>query len=72
MRPKLLLADEPTGNLDSHSGAEVVELLEELNTDGSTLIVVTHDMDLGQRAKRRIRMVDGEIVLDQLRTKESA
>ncbi|MEH6447787.1 MAG: ABC transporter ATP-binding protein [Oleispira sp.] len=66
MRPKLLLADEPTGNLDSHSGAEVVELLEELNADGITLIVVTHDADLGARAKRKIRMVDGEIVLDQL------
>lgn len=66
MRPKLLLADEPTGNLDSHSGAEVVELLEELNADGITLIVVTHDADLGARAKRKIRMVDGKIVLDQI------
>lgn len=66
MRPKLLLADEPTGNLDSHSGMEVVELLEELNADGITLIVVTHDADLGARAKRKIRMVDGKIVLDQL------
>jgi putative ABC transport system ATP-binding protein len=66
MRPKLLLADEPTGNLDSHSGAEVVALLEELNADGITLIVVTHDADLGARAKRKIRMVDGKIVLDQL------
>jgi putative ABC transport system ATP-binding protein len=65
MRPKLLLADEPTGNLDSHSGAEVVALLEELNRDGITLIVVTHDQELGDRAKRKIRMVDGEIVSDQ-------
>ncbi len=69
MRPKLLLADEPTGNLDSHSGAEVVELLEELTADGITLIVVTHDMDLGNRAKRKIRMVDGKIVLDELTAK---
>jgi putative ABC transport system ATP-binding protein len=66
MKPHLLLADEPTGNLDSSSGAEVVALLEELNSEGITLVVVTHDADLGQRAKRRIRMVDGVIVQDQL------
>jgi putative ABC transport system ATP-binding protein len=66
MRPKLLLADEPTGNLDSHSGIEVVDLLEELNGDGITLIIVPHDSDLGARAKRKIRMVDGKIVGDQL------
>lgn len=60
-RPSILLADEPTGNLDSHSGAEVVELIEELNRDGITLFVVTHDANLGARAPRRIRMVDGAI-----------
>lgn len=65
MKPHLLLADEPTGNLDSSSGAEVVALLEELNDEGITLVVVTHDADLGQRAKRRIRMVDGVIVQDE-------
>ena len=70
MRPKLLLADEPTGNLDSHSGKEVIELLEELNADGITLIIVTHDLDLGARAKRKIRMVDGKIVLDQVQPVE--
>jgi len=64
MQAPLLLADEPTGNLDTHSGADVVELLEELNAQGITLIVVTHDMALGQRAKRRLRMVDGAIVSD--------
>lgn len=64
MRPHVLLADEPTGNLDSQSGSEVVALLEELNADGITLIVVTHDADLGRRAHRRIRMVDGRIVTD--------
>ena len=64
MKPHLLLADEPTGNLDSQSGAEVVELLEALNLDGITLVVVTHDTDMGQRARRRIRMVDGSIISD--------
>lgn len=64
LKPPLLLADEPTGNLDSHSGADVVGILEQLNADGITLIVVTHDQDLGQRARRRIRMVDGRIVGD--------
>ncbi len=64
-RPKLLLADEPTGNLDSRSGAEVVELIEELNREGITLLVVTHDADLGARASRKITMVDGHIVSDR-------
>jgi putative ABC transport system ATP-binding protein len=64
MNAPLLLADEPTGNLDTHSGADVVELLEELNQQGTTLIVVTHDQALGRRAHRRLRMVDGKIVSD--------
>jgi len=65
MRPALLLADEPTGNLDRHSGEEVVELLEQLNASGITLLVVTHDPVIGQRATRRIRMDDGRISDDQ-------
>ena len=65
MHPPLLLADEPTGNLDSHSGQEVIRTLETLNRDGVTLIVVTHDMQLGKRARRRISMVDGKITGDQ-------
>ncbi len=65
MRPSLLLADEPTGNLDSRSGADVMQLLEELNRGGITLIVVTHDAALGARAQRRIRMADGKIVGDE-------
>ena len=65
MHPPLLLADEPTGNLDSHSGREVIRTLESLNRDGVTLIVVTHDMQLGKRANRRISMVDGRITADQ-------
>ena len=64
MQPAVLLADEPTGNLDRHSGAEVIELIEQLNANGITLIVVTHDPDIGGRAKRRIHMVDGKIVED--------
>ena len=64
MQPALLLADEPTGNLDSHSGAEVIELLEELNGEGLTLLVVTHDAALGARARRSLRMRDGRIVAD--------
>jgi len=64
MKPNLLLADEPTGNLDSHSGQEVVQLLEQLNNDGITLLVVTHDQTLGQRAHRQLKMVDGKIVKD--------
>jgi putative ABC transport system ATP-binding protein len=63
-QPALLLADEPTGNLDSQSGAEVVALLEELNRDGITLLVVTHDPTLGRRARRQLQMVDGRISAD--------
>lgn len=65
MHPALLLADEPTGNLDSRSGAEVIELLESLNTSGITLIVVTHDPDIGARARRRIQLHDGCIAEDR-------
>jgi putative ABC transport system ATP-binding protein len=62
MQPELLLADEPTGNLDSQSGEEIVELLESLNRQGVTLIVITHDRKLGDRAGRQIRLIDGRIV----------
>lgn len=62
--PALLLADEPTGNLDRVTGEEVVNLLETLNQQGVTLIVVTHDHALGARANRQIKMVDGAIVGD--------
>lgn len=62
MRPSILLADEPTGNLDSHSGIEIIELMEQMNRQGVTLIVITHDPALGERAARRIKLVDGRIV----------
>jgi putative ABC transport system ATP-binding protein len=60
--PNLILADEPTGNLDRASGEEVIETLERLNAKGMTLVVVTHDAALGTRAGRQVRMDDGAIV----------
>jgi putative ABC transport system ATP-binding protein len=65
MQPSVILADEPTGNLDRSSGVEVAEILEELNHQGITLIMVTHDPDLGRRARRQILMVDGRIENDK-------
>lgn len=59
MGPAILLADEPTGNLDAHSGREVIALLESMNAAGLTLVVVTHDPALGQRARTHLRLVDG-------------
>ncbi len=64
-KPKLLLADEPTGNLDSHSGNDVIELLEELNAEDITLIMVTHDSAMGRRARRRLWMQDGQLLKDE-------
>jgi putative ABC transport system ATP-binding protein len=61
MRPEVVLADEPTGNLDSKSGLEIMGLLEGLNRQGVTLVMITHDQVLGNRAPRRIRIVDGRI-----------
>lgn len=66
MKPAILLADEPTGNLDSRSGREVMALLEELNASGITLLMVTHDTVLGARARRQIVFGDGRIVSDTL------
>jgi len=63
--PALLLADEPTGNLDRHSGLEVMNILEALNRKGITLVLVTHDPELGGRAPRQVRMLDGRIVEDR-------
>ena len=64
MRPAALLADEPTGNLDRASGKDVVQILEQLHEQGVTLIVVTHDPELGGRAHRRLKMLDGRIEQD--------
>ncbi len=64
MGPSLLLADEPTGNLDRASSQEVMALLESMNRDGLTLVVVTHDAEIAARARRVIRLADGEVVGD--------
>jgi putative ABC transport system ATP-binding protein len=64
-RPKVLFADEPTGNLDASTGATIIDLMVELNRDlGTTFILVTHDLDLASRARRTIRLLDGQIVAD--------
>jgi putative ABC transport system ATP-binding protein len=62
--PKVLLADEPTGNLDHKSGQDVIDILEKLNNDGITLIMVTHDPEMGQRARRQLHMMDGRLHID--------
>ncbi|MDR4513211.1 ABC transporter ATP-binding protein [Nitrosomonas sp.] len=65
MQPTAILADEPTGNLDHQIGAEVIALLEHLHQTGTTLIVVTHDRELGDRAHRQLMLRDGKIVTDK-------
>ncbi|MBD3175739.1 MAG: ATP-binding cassette domain-containing protein [Armatimonadia bacterium] len=62
--PEIILADEPTGALDTKSGAQILETLEELNSQGITVILVTHEPHIGQRASRVLRFLDGEIVAD--------
>jgi putative ABC transport system ATP-binding protein len=64
MNPALLLADEPTGNLDRASGKEVIGILEALHEQGVTLIIVTHDPEVGRRAHRQLRLVDGSVAQD--------
>ncbi len=64
MEPRILLADEPTGNLDTRSGAEIVALLERLNAGGLTVVLVTHDPNVGSHARRVLRMRDGQIAED--------
>ncbi|HUF72227.1 MAG TPA: ABC transporter ATP-binding protein [Gammaproteobacteria bacterium] len=68
MHPSVVLADEPTGNLDTKSGAEIVAILEALNAQGLAVLIVTHDPNLGGRAKRSIGMVDGRIAIDERRS----
>jgi putative ABC transport system ATP-binding protein len=66
-RPAIILADEPTGNLDSKSGGEVIDLLHALATDGATLVLITHDERIADGFGRQIQMRDGEIVGDERR-----
>ena len=61
-QPKLLLADEPTGNLDSQMARSVMDLLEELHREGSTIVMVTHDPQLAARAQRNVHVIDGQVV----------
>jgi len=65
MNPAVILADEPTGNLDRHTGQEVMAVLERVHDAGGSLILVTHDPEIGSRAHRRLRMRDGAIVADE-------
>jgi putative ABC transport system ATP-binding protein len=72
MRPRMILADEPTGNLDRASGQEVIRILEQLNGEGITLVIVTHDPEIGRRARRHLHMIDGKITADDSRTANHA
>jgi len=65
-RPSLLLADEPTGNLDSHTSLDIMALFETLNHEGITIVLVTHEPDIARHAKRQIHFLDGGIVSDQM------
>lgn len=64
-RPHLLLADEPTGNLDSHTSLEIMALFETLNAEGITIVLVTHESDIARHAHRQVRFYDGSIISDQ-------
>jgi putative ABC transport system ATP-binding protein len=69
-RPSILLADEPTGNLDSRTGDEILELFDALHQEGNTVILVTHEPDIARHAHRLIRILDGKIDLDQMQTQD--
>ncbi len=69
-RPPIILADEPTGNLDSYSGIEVMKILHELHKEGRTVILITHDNDIAKEAERVIKISDGQIVADYMNKHE--
>lgn len=64
MRPAIILADEPTGNLDTKTGIEIMNLFEELNKEGRTIIIVTHEQNIAKRAKRVVSILDGKVISD--------
>jgi putative ABC transport system ATP-binding protein len=63
--PKLILADEPTGNLDSGNGEQVMQMLEEMNAAGTTIVMVTHSLDHAERAHRVVNLFDGQLVMER-------
>ena len=65
-RPPIIMADEPTGNLDTRSGEDVMQILHELNAEGRTIVLITHDNDIAPQATRAIRIIDGKVVSDTL------
>lgn len=65
MKPQLVLADEPTGNLDHKTGLEIIKLFEEINHSGVTLVMVTHEMEIADRARREVHILDGQIIKDK-------
>lgn len=69
--PKLILADEPTGNLDSRMARQIMELLEQINTEGTTIIMVTHDAELARRARRQIHLLDGRMLDLEIHTNKA-
>jgi len=68
--PQIILADEPTGALDSKSGSEVLKMLEDLNNEGNTIVIITHDRDIASHAKRMITVKDGHITSDEMTVKK--
>jgi putative ABC transport system ATP-binding protein len=68
--PAIILADEPTGNLDSKAGAEIMAIFHELHAQGMTIVMVTHDPDIGNQCKRIVRIKDGRVVSDERLEKE--
>ncbi|MBR3943242.1 MAG: ATP-binding cassette domain-containing protein, partial [Clostridia bacterium] len=69
--PSVILADEPTGALDSKTGKDVLALLKNLNQEGNTIVLITHDNSIAEQAKRVVRIQDGKIIEDRLTTSES-
>lgn len=69
-KPPLILADEPTGNLDSKSGIEVMKMLKEIHSEGNTIVLITHDSDVARQAERVVRIADGQITSDTTATED--